>query len=129
LAHFRSCKSVFETPGEKRVAWSKEEFSEIIQLLQNELSSRFNDFHSNSSENLHFQNPFEVDINDVGERKIEVTKLQANDSLKNAFLPSDLRIFYSGLPSEVFPKIRNVSARWNTTYDMPFEAEARLNSI
>jgi hypothetical protein len=44
LDHFPSCVSVFGTPGEKNFAWTKEEFSEFIQLLQNELSPRFNDF-------------------------------------------------------------------------------------
>jgi hypothetical protein len=41
---------------------------------------------------------------------MEVIELQTNDSLKNAFKPSDLRIFYSGLPSEIFPKIRQFVA-------------------
>jgi hypothetical protein len=34
LAHFPSCKSIFKTSGEKRFAWPKEKFSEIIHLLK-----------------------------------------------------------------------------------------------
>jgi hypothetical protein len=64
MAHFPSCKSVFETSGEKRFTWPNKEFSEIIHMLQNELSSRYNYFHSHSSKILLFQNHFEVDIND-----------------------------------------------------------------
>jgi hypothetical protein len=46
---------------------------------------------------------FKVNINDVDdELQMEVTELQTNDSFKNAFEPSDLWIFYSGLPYEVF---------------------------
>jgi hypothetical protein len=62
LAHFPSCKNVFKSSGEKRFAWPEEKFSEIIQMLQNRFSARFNDFHSHSSEILLFQTPFRVDI-------------------------------------------------------------------
>jgi hypothetical protein len=41
---------------------------------------------------------------------MEVTELQTNNSLKNAFEPTDPRRFYSGLPSAVFPKIRKLAA-------------------
>jgi hypothetical protein len=41
---------------------------------------------------------------------MEVTELQTDNSLKNVFDPSDLRIFYSVLPSDVFPKIREFVA-------------------
>jgi hypothetical protein len=63
-------------------------------------------FHAHCSAVLLFQNPFKEDTKDVDELQMEVTKLQTTDSLRNAFEPSDLRILYSGLPSEVFPKIR-----------------------
>jgi hypothetical protein len=58
LAHLSSCKSVFETFADKLFARPKEIFSEIIQVLQNEFSARFNDFHSHSSKILLPQNPF-----------------------------------------------------------------------
>jgi hypothetical protein len=43
-------------------------------------------FCTNSYEILLFQNPFSVDIKEVpAEIQMEVTKLQSNDSLKDAF--------------------------------------------
>jgi hypothetical protein len=102
LFHFPSCKSAFEISREER---RKEKFSEIVQLLQNLLSS-FNDFHSYASK-IHFQNSFKVDIsNVVSLLHMEVTELETNDSLKNAFEPPDLRIIYYGPPYKVFLKIR-----------------------
>jgi hypothetical protein len=47
---------------------------------------------------------------------MEVIELWTNDSLKNAFDPSDLRIFYSGFPSEIFPKIRKFTADMMTAF-------------
>jgi hypothetical protein len=41
---------------------------------------------------------------------MDVTELHNNDSLKNVFKPSDLRIFYSGPPSEVFIKTNKFAA-------------------
>jgi hypothetical protein len=73
LARFPSCKCLRNIW--RRFAWPKEKFSEIIQLLQNEFSSRFNDFHSNSNGILYLQNPFKVAITDVGELEMEVTEL------------------------------------------------------
>jgi hypothetical protein len=74
LAHFHSHTSIFETSGGKGVTWPKEEFSEIVRMLQNELSPGFDDFHSHSSECFHFQNPLEIDIcDDVLELYTEVT--------------------------------------------------------
>jgi hypothetical protein len=81
-------------------------------MLQNEFSPTFNDFHSHSS----FQKPSKVDINDVDNLQMEVTELQTNDSLKNVIEPSDLRIFYCGLPSEIFPKIRKFTAVMMTVF-------------
>jgi hypothetical protein len=52
-----------------------------------------------------FQNTSKAGINNV-KLQMEVTELQINDLLKNAFKPSDMRTFYSRLPSEVFPKLR-----------------------
>lgn len=40
-----------------------------------------------------FLNPLKVDINVVVEFEMEVSEIQTKDSLKNAFEPSDLRIF------------------------------------
>jgi hypothetical protein len=81
LDHFPSWKSVFERSGGKRFAQPNEEFSEIIQPLQNEFPSRFYDFHSRFSEILLLQNPFKIDINDVDKLQMEAIELQTNNSL------------------------------------------------
>jgi hypothetical protein len=42
-----------------------------------------------------FKPPFKLDVSDVDELQMDVIELQTNGSLKNAFEPSDMRIFYS----------------------------------
>lgn len=73
LAHFSSCKRFSETYGEKMLPWPKKKYSETIQMLQNEFSSKFNRFHSHSRKIIPFQTPFRENI-DV-KLQIDVTKL------------------------------------------------------
>lgn len=53
--------------------WPKKKYSETIQMLQNEFSSKFNRFHSHSRKIIPFQTPFRENI-DV-KLQIDVTKL------------------------------------------------------
>jgi hypothetical protein len=56
-------------------------------------------FHSHSSNMLVFENPCKVNSNDLIKYQLEITDLNTNDVLKNAYKASDLRLFFSGLPS------------------------------
>jgi hypothetical protein len=51
---------------------------------------------------------------------MEVTELQTNNSLKNAFESLDLRIFYYGHTSEVFANIRKLTASLVTVFATTF---------
>jgi hypothetical protein len=123
FVHFRSCKSVFETSGEERFAWPKEEFKKNYPTASKRIITKIQRFHSHSSEILLFRNSFKVNISVVNELQMEIIELQANDSLKNAFEPSDLRILYSGVTSEVFPKIRKFSAGMRTVFASTYMCE------
>lgn len=65
-----------------------------IQLLQNELSSRINDFSLSFSNMLVFENPSKVNNNDLIKSQLEITELNTNDLLKNTYKASDLRLFF-----------------------------------
>jgi hypothetical protein len=57
------------------------------------------DFYTSSNEIRLFQNSFAIDINEVPtQMQMEVTELQSNDSLKDAFYEGNLLQFYAGLP-------------------------------
>jgi hypothetical protein len=86
----------------------KNKFVSIIQRLRNEISSKFTDFYTSSNEIRLFQNPFSVDINEVpAQMQTEVTELQSNDPLKDAFSEGNLLKFYAGLPILNFPTIKS----------------------
>jgi hypothetical protein len=53
---------------------------------------------------LVFENPCKVNNNDLIKYQLEITDLNTNDLLKNAYKASDLRLFFSGLPSKSFQK-------------------------
>jgi hypothetical protein len=54
-----------------------------------------------------FQNPFAIDINDVpAQMQMEVTELQSNNSLKDAFSEGNLLQFCAGIPILYFPTIK-----------------------
>lgn len=104
LIHLPSCKSAFGTYVKKWV--NKGKFSDIIHLLQNELSPRLNDFYSHFSEPNLFQNPLKVGISKVvSELQVEVDELQ-HKSIQCKMcsnLQTCVRILFSGLSSEVLP--------------------------
>jgi hypothetical protein len=76
----------------------------IIQQLRSEFSSRFADSYTSSNEICLLQNPFAIDINEIPtQMQMEVTELQSNDSLKDAFSKGNLLKFYAGLPILNFP--------------------------
>jgi hypothetical protein len=105
---FPFCKIAFESfikPFEWLMLKSK--FTSIIQQFRNEFSSRFTDFYARANEIHLFQNPFAVDINEVpAQMQMEVTELQSNDSLKDAFSEENLLQFYAGIPILNFPTIK-----------------------
>jgi hypothetical protein len=53
---------------------------------------------------LVFKNRCKVNNNDLIKSQLEITDLNTNDLLKNAYKASDLRLFFSGLPSKSFQK-------------------------
>lgn len=62
FTHLPFCKSAYESFQDKSVVWPKEEFSEMVEILRNEFSSCFIDFHAHSKDIRLLQNPFSVDI-------------------------------------------------------------------
>jgi hypothetical protein len=54
---------------------------------------------------------------------MEVSELQTNDSLTNAFEQSDLKVFYSQLPSEFFTKIRKLATGIMTMFASTYVCE------
>jgi hypothetical protein len=101
LDHFPFCIIALES-FIKPFEWLmlKNRFVSIIQQLRNEFSSRFADFYTTSNEFRSFQNHFAIDINGVpAQMQMEVTELQSNDSLKDAFAKE---IYYIFVPHSLF---------------------------
>lgn len=96
---------------ESNLSLSNSKFQDYIEILENEFSTRFYDFHSRSKEVELFQNPFAVKLEDVPNYlEMELIDLQSNDILKSTFDPSQLKTFYSNLPDSAFPLLKKFSA-------------------
>ncbi|CAI6367242.1 unnamed protein product [Macrosiphum euphorbiae] len=93
LYNFSCCKSAIESfviP----LQWDliKHKFLNIIERLKKEFSTRFDDFYKYDKEIKLFQNPFQMDINNVKNnlQMMEVIELQNDEVLKNSFREADI---------------------------------------
>jgi hypothetical protein len=93
----------FPTPRTKKPT-DTEKYAEEIQILQQEFSSRFQDFRKHEATFSLFSTPFDVSVETVpDEFHLEVIDLQCNEDLKSKFRDSTLLDFHKlYLPGDNF---------------------------
>lgn len=132
LYHFSCCKSAIES-FVKPLQWDliKPKFLNIIEQLQNEFSTRFDDFYKYDKEIKLFQNPFQVDINNVKNNlQMEVIELQNDEVLKNSFREAtSLPQFYSCLPITTFPGIRQFAQKLIAAFASTYICEQTFSIV
>ena len=109
----------------------KPKFLNIIEQLKNEFSTRFDDFYKYDKEIKLFQNPFQVDINNVKNNlQMEVIELQNDEVLKNSFREAtSLPQFYSCLPISTFPGIRQFSQKLIAAFASTYICEQTFSIV
>ncbi|XP_060876930.1 general transcription factor II-I repeat domain-containing protein 2A-like [Metopolophium dirhodum] len=109
----------------------KPKFLNIIEQLQNEFSTRFKDFYKYDKEIKLFQNPFQVDINNVKNNlQMEVIELQNDEVLKNYFREAtSLPQFYSCLPLSTFPGIRQFAQKFIAAFASTYICEQTFSIV
>jgi hypothetical protein len=81
-------------------------------MLRKEFQARFQDFEEYSKDILLFQNRFTFEMEEVSEiYQFELTDMQTNDELKDAFHSSAREQFYKCLSDSKFPNIKRLAKR------------------
>lgn len=116
LYHFSCCKSAIES---------------FVKPLQNEFSTRFDDFYKYDKKIKLFQNPFQVDINNVNNNlQMEVIELQNDEVLKNSFREAtSLPQFYSCLPISTFLGIRQFAQKLIAAFAITYICEQTFSIV
>lgn len=120
LAHFYCC-GIISRDVTVKLSFPSERCIAAIELLKTEFKDRFYDFHNNAKEFRLFQNPFEMNVDEVDQLiQLELIDLQSNDTFKDKHKEGNLIEFYSCLPEITYPNIkvlaREMIAIFGSTY-------------
>ena len=99
--------------------------------MQHKFCTRFDDFYKYDKEIKLFQNPFQVDINNVkNDLQMEVIELQNDDALKIFFREAtSLPQFYSCLPISTFPELRRFAQKLTVVFASTFICEQTFSIV
>jgi hypothetical protein len=91
----------------KSVSFNAAKYATELDVLREELKSRFQDFRKHETPFRIFASPFEVDVEAVPEKfQMELIELQSREELKSKFLNVSLLEFYKlYLPENNFPQL------------------------
>jgi hypothetical protein len=109
LFHFPCCKSISQE-GKSKIP--SKSCSEWLEMLRKEFQARFQDFEEYSKDIRLFQNPFTFEMEEATEiYQLELTDMQTNDELKEAFHSSTREQFYKCLSDSKFPNIKGLAKK------------------
>jgi hypothetical protein len=79
-----------------------------LTYLKEQFQTRFRDFKSAENHIRIFENPFAVEIETLPtDLQLEVIKLTSNNNFKDYFKENGLQKFYTALPEDSFPNVKN----------------------
>jgi 17beta-estradiol 17-dehydrogenase/3beta-hydroxysteroid 3-dehydrogenase/mitotic-spindle organizing protein 1 len=99
-------------------------------MLQKEFQARFQDFEEYSKDIRLFQNPFTFEMEEASEiYQLELTDMQTNDELKEAFHSSTREQFYKCISDSKFPNIKGLAIKMLTVFGSTYICEQTFSRM
>ncbi|XP_060137961.1 general transcription factor II-I repeat domain-containing protein 2-like isoform X2 [Zootoca vivipara] len=116
--------------GKPAVLFPNKTCVDLLEILQREFQTRFEELHIHEQHIQLFQNPFSVDF-ETAETiyQLELIDLQTCDSLKDKFESSRLTSFYASLPSETYLNLRNHALKFAAIFGSTYVCEQTFSQL
>lgn len=131
FTHLTMCSSLFSEPNLHDV-FPRDFFFNCIELLEQQLEFRFQDFKNLEKDISLFQNPFEFLVNEASPcLQMELIELQNNEAAKISFRLNcnNLLEFYSHLPSDQFKNMKDFAKKLLVIFSSTYLCESTFSTL
>jgi hypothetical protein len=127
LYNFPCCRIISQ---EGRSKIPSKRVSEWLEMLRKEFQARFQNFEEYSKDIRLFQNHFTFEMEEASETyQLELTDMQTDDELTEAFHSSARGQFYKCLSDSKFPNIKGLATKMSTVFGSTYICEQTFSQM